>query len=137
MIAFTYVDDDGSTQVATCSHMSSVPPESVGYEVEPPVDSLFRSAWEIEGGQLVTNLAKAKEIAHDKRRAKRAEEFAPHDDVIKLGIPGQDSAAAEEARAAIRDRDSERQAAIDACSDEAELRAVIEAESVKTEQPYN
>ena len=48
------------------------------------------------------NITKAKAIAHDMRRAARAEEFAPHDEVIAKRIPGVAEAEAEAARAAIR-----------------------------------
>ena len=51
---------------------------------------------------ILMNLTKAKTIAHEKRKAKRAEEFKPHDDIIAKQIPGADADAAETARAAIR-----------------------------------
>ena len=51
---------------------------------------------------ITINLGKAKQIGHDKRRAARAEEFKPHDEVIMKQIPGADAVAAEAARAAIR-----------------------------------
>jgi hypothetical protein len=38
------------------------------------------------------------------RRSARAEEFAPHDEVIAKQIPGADAAAAEAARQAIRNK---------------------------------
>ena len=51
---------------------------------------------------VTVDLSKAKEIAHEKRRAMREEEFAPHDAIIMKQIPGADASAAEEARQAIR-----------------------------------
>jgi hypothetical protein len=51
---------------------------------------------------ITVDLKKVKEIAHEKRRAMREEEFAPHDAIIMKQIPGADAAAAEEARLAIR-----------------------------------
>jgi hypothetical protein len=36
---------------------------------------------------ITINLDKAKAIGHDKRRAMRAEEFKPHDEVIMKQIP--------------------------------------------------
>jgi hypothetical protein len=51
---------------------------------------------------ITINLDKAKAIGHDKRRAARAEEFKPYDEVIMKQIPGADNAAAEEARQQIR-----------------------------------
>ena len=53
---------------------------------------------------IVVNLTKAKNIAHEKRRAKRSEEFKPHDDIIAKQIPGEDATASETARAEIRTR---------------------------------
>lgn len=48
------------------------------------------------------DLPKAKVIAHEKRRAARDAEFAPHDAIIMKQIPGVDAAEAETARATIR-----------------------------------
>jgi len=59
---------------------------------------------------IVVNLTKAKGIAHEKRRAKRAELFAPLD--IKATIPAE-SAAAEQARADVRTADALVQESID------------------------
>ncbi len=66
---------------------------------------------------IIISLDKAKSIAHDIRRAARAEEFAPHDEVIMKQIPGADAVKAEEARQAIRDKYAEMQTAIDGASD--------------------
>ena len=51
---------------------------------------------------IVVNLTKAKTIAHEKRKLKRAEEFKPHDDIIAKQIPGEDATKAETERAKIR-----------------------------------
>lgn len=51
---------------------------------------------------ITINIDKAKTIAHDMRRAARAEEFAPHDEVIAKRIPGVAAEEAEAARQAIR-----------------------------------
>jgi hypothetical protein len=66
---------------------------------------------------IVTNMTKAKTIAHDMRRAKREEEFKPHDEVIMKQIPSADADAAETARAAIRTKYETVQTNIDAASD--------------------
>jgi hypothetical protein len=63
---------------------------------------------------IAINIDKAKAIAHDKRRAARAAEFAPLD--IKATIPSE-AVAAEAARQAVRDKYAMVQAAIDAASD--------------------
>lgn len=65
---------------------------------------------------ITININKAKTIAHDVRRAARAEEFKPHDEIIMKQIPGVDSTAAEAARAAIRTKYSTMQTAIDEAS---------------------
>lgn len=65
------------------------------------------------------NLNKAKDIAHDVRRAKRAEEFAPLD--IKATIPAE-AAAAEAARQAVREKYAEMQEAIDAATTPEEIK---------------
>ena len=81
-----------------------------------PTDRTFRNAWEHGGDSVTQNITKAKNIAHDKRREARAEEFKPHDEIIMKQIPGADFTVAEAARAAIRTKYSTMQTAIDAAS---------------------
>ena len=68
------------------------------------------------------NIDKAKAIAHDVRRAKRSEEFAPLD--VKATIPSE-AAAAEAARQEIRTRYAEMQSEIDAAQSADQLKAII------------
>ena len=72
---------------------------------------------------ITVNVDKAKGIAHEVRRAKRTEEFAPLD--IKATIPSE-AVAAEEARAAIRVKYEGVQANIDAAADVAALKTIVE-----------
>jgi hypothetical protein len=72
---------------------------------------------------IVINLDKAKGVAHDMRRAKRAEEFAPLD--IKATIPSE-ATAAEEARAVVRAKYAGLQTDIDAASDVEALKSIVE-----------
>ena len=65
---------------------------------------------------ITINLNKAKDIAHDIRRAKREEEFAPLDAIIMKQIPGNDATEAEAARQAIRDKYAAMQVQINAAS---------------------
>jgi hypothetical protein len=65
---------------------------------------------------ITINIDKAKNIAHDMRRAAREEEFAPLDAVIMKQIPGNDATEAEAARQAIRDKYAAMQVAINAAS---------------------
>jgi len=74
---------------------------------------------------IVINVDKAKEIAHDKRRAARSAEFAPLD--IKATIPAE-ATAAEEARQAVRDKYAAMQTAIDAASTVDAIKAVMPQE---------
>jgi len=53
---------------------------------------------------ITINMNKAKDIAHEKRRAVRSEEFKPYDEVIMKQIPGNDYVQAEAARQAIRNK---------------------------------
>lgn len=69
------------------------------------------------------NIEKAKDIAHDMRRAKRAEEFAPLD--IKATIPSE-AAAAEAARQEVRAKYAELQQQIDAAQSTEQLKAIVQ-----------
>ena len=72
---------------------------------------------------ITVNVDKAKGIAHEVRRAKRTEEFAPLD--IKATIPSE-AVAAEEARAAIRAKYEGVQTSINAAADVDALKAIVE-----------
>ena len=75
---------------------------------------------------IVIDITKAKAITHDARRAAREKEFEPLDAIIMKQIPGNDAAAAEEARAVIRAKYAEVQAAVDAAEDVTTLKTIIE-----------
>jgi hypothetical protein len=104
-------------------------PEGVPYEIVEddaiPSDRTFRNAWVMGDCCVEHDLEKCKEIGHDKRRAARAEEFAPFDEVIAKQIPGKDAAEAEAARQAIRDKYAEVQDAIDAAESPDEIKAAL------------
>jgi hypothetical protein len=74
---------------------------------------------------ITIDMTKAKDIAHDKRRAARSAEFAPLD--IKATIPSE-AAAAEAARQAIRDKYAAMQAQMDAAQTPEELKALLPQE---------
>ena len=107
-------------------------PEGVPYEIvsadDIPSDRFFRNAWIADGAAVAVDLGKAKDIGHDIRRIKRAEEFAPHDEVIAKQIPGVDVAEAEEARQAIRDKYSNIQDAIDTAKTPDKIKAALGVE---------
>lgn len=96
-----------------------------------PTDRTFRSGWKFDPVKKVGfDIGKCKEITHSRRRVARDVEFAPHDEVIAKRIPGADNAATETARADIRGKYDDIQVAIDACSDEVALRAIIDGEKL-------
>lgn len=75
---------------------------------------------------ITINLDKAKNIAHDKRRAARSAEFAPLD--IKANIPS-DAQAAEEARQVIRDKYATMQKAIDDATTVEQIKSAMPLEN--------
>lgn len=77
---------------------------------------------------IIINIDKAKSIAHEKRRAARAEEFAPYDEVIMKQIPGKDAQAAEAARQAIREKYAVLQKKMDAAKTVEELKSLLPGE---------
>lgn len=74
---------------------------------------------------ITINVNKAKDIAHNLRRAARAVEFEPYDNAIAKQIPGQ-MEGAEAARVAIRAKYTEMQTAIDSASTVDEIKAALE-----------
>ena len=105
-------------------------PEGVPYEIvttdDIPTDRTFRGAWVMGDCCIEHDLDGCRQIGHDIRRAARAEEFAPLDDVIAKQIPGKDAAEAEEARQAIRNKYTEVQEAIDAAETPDEIKTALE-----------
>ena len=90
-----------------------------------PTDRTFRDAWVKSGSAVTEDLPKCKEIAHERRRVARAEEFKPHDEVISKQIPGADATAAEAARAAIRTKYATMQDAIEAATSTVEIKSAL------------
>ena len=90
-----------------------------------PADRTFRNAWVKSGATVTEDLPKSKEIAHERRRAARAEEFKPHDEVIMKQIPGADATAAETARAAIRTKYATMQDEIEAATTTAKIKTAL------------
>jgi len=74
---------------------------------------------------ITINVEKAKAIAHDRRRAARAEEFKPYDEIIMKQIPGADNTAAEAARAAIRAKYAAMQDQIEAAATPDEIKVAL------------
>lgn len=74
---------------------------------------------------ITINMDKAKGIAHDLRRAARAKEFEPYDNVIAKQIPGTAFQEAEAARQAIRDKYAQMQAQLDEAQSPEELKSIL------------
>ena len=122
----THIIHPTADGVAITTPTGEVPIEQVAQQVAPdgiyaivtadqiPSDRTFRAAWVYSPDGIEIDLDRAKAIAHDIRRRRRADELAPHDRVISLKIPGASADQAEAARAAIRERYSIMQTAIDA-----------------------
>lgn len=115
--------------VAPAAAVAASVPDGKNYLAVPagslPTEDLFRNAWAIDNGKVIVELSKAKLIAHDYRRQKRAEEFAPLDEVITKQIPGHDHTEVESKRQQVRDRYADMQAAIDAATSPEELKGLL------------
>jgi hypothetical protein len=74
---------------------------------------------------IKVDIEKYRAICHDKRRAARASEFAPYDEVIAKQIPGKDFQTVEAARQAIRDKYSAMQSQMDAATTVEELKELL------------
>ena len=121
MTKIIYKNSDGTVDIITpvgdVNAAIKDVPSGVSYEIvddsKIPTDRTFRNAWVKGSGEVTEQLEKSKALAHEIRREKRASEFKPHDEIISLNIPGQDTAAAETARVAIRDKYGTMQTEID------------------------
>lgn len=135
----TYIIHPTATGVAITTPTGEVPIEQVAQQVAPdgiyaivsadaiPTDRTFRAAWVYSPDGIEIDLDRAKAIGHDLRRANRNAEFAPHDKVISLQIPGVQRDAAEAARAAIRARYVIIESAIDAATTTDEIKEALNA----------
>ena len=81
-------------------------------ENDLPTDKRLLESWEISGDSIVVNHTKAKESAHQVRRAIRNNLFQPLDAIIAKNIPGE-TESTELKRQGIRTKDSEVQTNID------------------------
>jgi hypothetical protein len=76
---------------------------------------------------IAIDITKAKAITHEKRRAARAAEFAPLDEVIAKQIPGTNAQAVEAERQAVRDKYAAIQTDIDSAPGVNELKLIVES----------
>lgn len=101
----------------------AINPTATTVEAMPP-DRLFRAAWKVSGKLCLECPVKSKEVAHEIRRARRAEKFAPHDQIIARQLPGL-TKSAEAERERIRKDDADFQKKLDAARSSKELRALL------------
>ncbi len=91
-----------------------------------PTDRIFRNAWAFDADVgCKEDHAKCLVIAHEKRRAKREQELAPHDEIIAKQIPGKSAVDAEAARAVIRTKYDGIQTAMDATTTPNDLKLIL------------
>lgn len=133
----TYIIHPLADGVAITTPTGEVPIEQVAQQVAPdgnyaivdssaiPSDRFFRAAWVLRNNTLEIDLAKAKEIGQQRRRAARDAEFKPLDDVIAKQIPGIDLDAAEAGRALIRKKYEAMQVAINDAKTPDEIKAAL------------
>jgi hypothetical protein len=104
-------------------------PEGIPYEIfdvaDIPSDRTFRGAWVMGDCCIEHDIDRCREIGHDMRRAARAEEFAPHDELIAKQIPGVSATEAEAARQEIRDKYALIQSAIDAAETTEQIKTAL------------
>lgn len=98
-------------------------PHHILHVSDIPADRTFRNAWVLRNNRIEHNMDTARAIAHDRRRAARAAEFAPLD--IEVMIPAK-AAAAEAKRQLIRDKYDRAQAQIDACVTLEDLKRIMD-----------
>ena len=133
-IAFVRPDDGGVSIVypapgvtlEQCLPSVPVAEYKVLTDGDIPPDRDFRNAWVLSGARVDTDIAKAKDIAHERRRLARAEEMAPLD--VRATIP-KEAAAAEAEREALRVKYAALQVQIDAARSVEQLKSVLQTVS--------
>lgn len=130
-----YTNPDGtidiiviSPGVSAESQLQFVPQNATNIQIADvsvlPTDRMFRGAWVFsEEDSVVECPVKSKDLAHAIRRAKRAAEFAPHDDIVMKQLPGAEEAEAQ--RELIRGKYTVMQEDINASETVAEIRAIL------------
>lgn len=105
---------------------SRVVPHGIPFEIVDvnsiSSDRTFRNAWVKQGKTIITDMTKAKAIAHERRRDARSAEFFPLD--IEATIPSK-AAQAEAARQVIRDKYASMQTAMEAATTPDQLKALL------------
>lgn len=100
-------------------------PYQIVLAADIPSDRVFRNAWVIKDCCIDHDIDRCKTIGHEMRRAARAVEFAPHDEVIAKQIPGVDAAEVEAQRQRIRDKYAVIQEQIDAAESTNDIKTAL------------
>jgi len=108
------------------------PPEAVEVDSDALPSRVLRNSWKLENGAVTIDLPKAKEIAHEIRRAKRDEYMKANLELISkdaMGIPlksGESAAQAKQDNAQYKSTvDDVMQLAIDNATNESEILSAI------------
>lgn len=117
-------DDEFAARIGQKDAPAGVPVQIVD-ESAIPSDRTFRQAWKAGVVKVEHDIPKCKVIAHEKRRAMRAAELAPLDDIIAKQIPGNNPQQVEVQRQVIRDKYAAVQTAIDAAQDVETIKAAL------------
>lgn len=134
MSKIIYTNSDGIVSIITpagdINDAIKDVPSGVSYEIvddnKIPTDRTFRNAWVKGSGVVTEDVDRAREIAHQTRREKRAAEFKPNDDIIALNIPGTDIKAAEDSRSQTRWKYKVMQDNLDRSKTISELKTALE-----------
>lgn len=132
-IIYTRPEDGGVSVIVptnTIEECIKDVPVGVEYQIiegsELPTHRTFRDSWVKNGKKIDTDLVKAREHVHKKRREAREKEFAPYDEVITKQIPNKSSADAETERGNIRTKYATIQIQIDEAITERDLKDLYE-----------
>jgi len=102
-----------------------IPTESVELALKDVPEGAPYEIWVMGDCCIDHDIDRCKTIGHEMRRAARAVEFAPHDEVIAKQIPGVDAAEAEAQRQRIRDKYAVIQEQIDAAETTNDIKTAL------------
>lgn len=127
-ISVVHPNEKAIKEIGIDAIAAKVVPPGVDFDIVDasviPSDREFRNAWAFDRAtkRIGHDMPKAREIAHAKRRDRRAAEFAPLD--VEATIPSM-AQQAEAKRQAIRNKYATMQTQIDAATTAEELKAII------------
>lgn len=120
--------------------VKAVVPVGVEYKILPfselPSSRVFRNVWKLDSreSKVEPDITEAKQLAHEFRRKKREQEFAPLDAVISKQIPGSNLVKLEQDRQNVRNKYADIQTVIDSTDDISELTTLADS---LADRPWN